>query len=71
MFELWELETGNLIADYPSVEAALEFVRAAVREHDPRYVLSWELARVTEGESAETVCSGEQLIQRALKGIAA
>lgn len=71
VFELWELESANLIADYETEEAALELVRTAVRAHGRDYVLTWELAIAPEDGDAETVASGEDLIERAFKGIAA
>ena len=71
VFQLWELESANLIADYDSEEAALDLVRTAVRRHGRDYVLSWELAVAPEDGDAETLACGEELIQRAFKGIAA
>ena len=71
VFQLWELDSANLIADYDTEAAALEFVRAAVHRHGREYVLSWELAVAPEDGDAETLACGEDLIERAFRGIAA
>lgn len=71
VFELWELESANLIVEYDSEDAALEFVRSAIRAHGREYVLSWELARAPVHGDTEAIASGEKLVERAFKGIAA
>ena len=44
-YELWDIESANLLAAYPTEEAALAFVRQVIAADGPAMVVTWELAR--------------------------
>ena len=57
-YELWDLQTGNMIDAFGSEREALAAVRAAIERHGLGYVTSWALAHAprrkigTRGEGA-------------------
>ena len=57
-YELWENQSGNLLADFDTVEAALRFVRGALKEGGRVEVLSWSLHR---SDMATPVAYGKAL----------
>jgi hypothetical protein len=60
-FELWDTESGNLLAVYPSRSAALTFVKTVVTEDGQPAVEQWELFEMQNGERAESIAYGEEL----------
>lgn len=60
-FELWDTESGNLLAVYPSRSAALTFVKTVVSEDGRQAVEQWELFEMQDGERAESIAYGERL----------
>lgn len=60
-FELWDTDSGNLIAVHPSRGAALVFVKTVVAEDGEHAVERWELFEMRDGERADSVAYGEQL----------
>lgn len=64
-FELWDLETGNMVDAFATEAEALGAVRDAYERHGECYVLSWALARATH-RRMESLGEGEALIERAL-----
>jgi hypothetical protein len=60
-FELWDTESGNLLDSYPSIEAALAFVRSVIGRYGTAVVAQWELLAMEDGVSATSVAVGETL----------
>lgn len=70
-FELWDIDSANVLADYQTEVAALTYVRSVIARHGRRAVTAWELIRVTEDQDAETIAIGEQLADRACGSVPA
>ena len=64
-YELWDLQTGNMIDAFGSEREALAAVRAAIERHGLGYVTSWALAHATR-RKMRTLGEGQTLIERAL-----
>ncbi len=67
IYELWDTETGDLIADYADEDSALRAVRAGV---DDEGLAAWgmvELARVEQGGKRSPILRGATLAMRALQ----
>lgn len=60
-FELWDTESGNLLAVYLSRSAALAFVKTVVIEDGQPTVDRWELFEMHDDERAESIAYGEEL----------
>ena len=43
-FELWDLETGNALGEFPTERAALLAVPDAAQRHGREFIESWGLA---------------------------
>ncbi len=66
-FELWDLETRNLVDAFATEDEALAAVRDAYERHGEDYVLPWALARATQ-RSMQSLGEGKELIRRAFSG---
>jgi hypothetical protein len=64
-FEIWDLETRNLVDAFATEHEALEAVRDALGRHGRAYVRSWALGRFTRAK-AVAIAEGDALIDRAL-----
>ncbi len=67
IYEVWETESGNLMASFASEADALAAVAARVREHGPASVATLALASVDdEDDDAEMtrVAAGDELLVR-------
>lgn len=62
-FTIWHLDTGNLIGDYPTEDAALAAVRAEIQVNESPDLLV--LQREHAGNDPELVASGLALATRA------
>lgn len=62
-FTIWHLDTGNLIGDYPTEDAALAAVRAEIQVNESPDLLV--LQREQAGNDPELVASGLALATRA------
>lgn len=61
--ELWDMTSGNLIADFGDRASALAFVREEVSRGGPSVVKGLALLVVTEGgRSSETIAENEELL---------
>ena len=58
-YELWEMQTGNLVASFRREEEALALVRDAVAAHGPAYAQSLALVREDEDGSSVTVAAAD------------
>jgi hypothetical protein len=73
-YELWETESGNLMASYASERQALSAVAARARDHGPESVNSIALVQVDDAdEDGEmvTLATGSDLLVRADRTFAA
>jgi hypothetical protein len=64
-FEVWEMQTGNLVASFSHERDALALIRDAVKAHGEGYVESLALVREDEDGNSTTVATSYELIQRA------
>jgi hypothetical protein len=64
-FEIWDVDTANVISDHPTEVAALAYVRSVISRHGRGAVTTWELARIAGGRDAETIAIGDKLADRA------
>jgi len=63
-YEIWEMQTGNLVASF-SVEAdALALVRDAVETHGEAYARNLALVREDGDGQTTTVATADELLQR-------
>ncbi len=62
-YQLWDLESGNAIAEYASEAETLALVRHTMKEFERATAASWGLTR-TDGDEDETVAEGDALIDR-------
>jgi hypothetical protein len=69
-FELWDMETGNLVSDYLTEGAALAFVREIIEASGPGAVMTWQLARGVDDIDTEPIARGSDLVSRALGAVA-
>lgn len=65
-FEVWDLQTGNMVDAFDTEAAALAAVRDAIERHGRAYVASWALAHATT-RSMRSLGEGASLIERALR----
>lgn len=61
MFEVWNHASGNAVAEFETIEAALVVVRRELRAHGRAYVAEWSLV-VTDGEDMPPIAAGDALI---------
>lgn len=64
-FEVWDFESGNLLAAYDTEEETFALVRSMIEEHGPEAVQQWGVGRDHEGTLLSYI-EGDALIQRAL-----
>ena len=64
-YELWNTDTGNIIATYSTVEEALIDVRGAIENHGAFYITSWALAYENSRGRTKVIAQGVALAQRA------
>jgi len=66
-YELWETQTGNLMAWYDTAEQALRVVSETARRHGPSSVSTFALVRVDDDGEIETVTDGSELLEQACR----
>lgn len=70
-YELWTLDTGNMIADYDTEADALAEVQTYVAAHGREAVSDWALARSGDTESDfQRIAEGDALVDLALRASA-
>lgn len=69
-YELWDLQTGNMIDAFHTEQDALAAVRDAVGRHGRAYVESWALAHATV-RKVRALAEGVTLIERAFDAVPA
>ncbi len=70
LWELWDLESGNLIWAYDTEEEALQAVRGAIARHGEDFVKSWSLG-CDEEDCSHPVLEGDGLIRRSSRPVSA
>ena len=66
VYELWDVEAGNLIADYDDESAAMLAIRESVNEDGSAAWASVELVRVSPSGERLPIAHGDDLIARAM-----
>ena len=64
-YELWETQTGNLVASFSREQDAMALVRDAVATHGEAYVRSLALVSEDETGHSATIAVADQLLARA------
>jgi hypothetical protein len=64
-YELWDVETGNIIQTYESEAEALALVRAAVETYGPGYAEDLVLLLDRGRGNLATLAAGRELAERA------
>ena len=62
-FELWDTETGNVIGEFPTIEAALAVAEALLSAFGSDYAEALVLQQRAANGSAGTVASGRDLLR--------
>lgn len=70
-FEIWDLESGNLVGDHDRLEDALEAVRTNVRSRGPSALQGIALIEYDELGEDHLVAQGEELYRLTLPPSAA
>jgi hypothetical protein len=70
VWELWDVESGNIINTYPTEQAALAVVREAHMRHGRQYVQNWALGQSADDDDSNNVIEGDSLIEQAEKSFA-
>ena len=65
VYELWDLQSGNLIRTFDSEPAALAFVRSALQEHGRAYAETLGLSIIDPKADDEQIIDGSALVRRA------
>jgi hypothetical protein len=65
-FELMDLDSGNLVGSYRTLEEALEVVRDAYATYGQSGIDDLGLARVESGGSQECIAIGPELVDYAI-----
>ena len=69
-YELWDLESGNIVGDFDSEADALQVVRELLEVNDPDFVDALSLGRNDDGAFA-VVAEGAALAERAQAALGA
>jgi hypothetical protein len=64
-YEIWEMQTGNLVASFSHERDALALVRDSVKAHGEVYVETLALVHEDEAGGSTTVATSYELIERA------
>jgi hypothetical protein len=64
-YEIWEMQTGNLVASFSHEGGALALVRDAVKAHGEGYVQTLALVHEDEANGPTTLATSYALIERA------
>lgn len=68
MFQLWEMESANLVGSYPTEDAALAVVRTAIEKHGRESMDAIVLRREGARGRLTKIAEGIALVDRALAG---
>jgi hypothetical protein len=65
LFDLWDVETGNLIATFASEAEALETIRQLMELNGGGYADALDLGRIDDDGNSRSVATGQALADRA------
>jgi hypothetical protein len=66
-YQLWNLQTGNMIGDFDSEAEALAFIRETVELDGEAAASNWGLAETSpDGKTSTNIGEGAALLARAL-----
>ena len=68
MFQLWEMESANLVGSYPTEDAALAVVRTAIEKYGRESMDTIVLLREDGRGRLTKITEGADLVDRALAG---
>jgi hypothetical protein len=71
LYEFWDYESRNLLADFPSRAVALAMVRDVVRRHGRTYIAAWALGRTDDAGLDEPLLEGSALADAAFQPVSA
>jgi hypothetical protein len=63
-YEIWDMQTGNLVASFGLEADALTLVRDAVETHGEPYARNLALVREDDDGTTATVAASDQLLKR-------
>jgi hypothetical protein len=63
-YEVWEMQSGNLVASFGREEEALALVRDAVEAHGEAHGRNLALVREDEDGSSTTIATADELLAR-------
>jgi hypothetical protein len=61
-YELWDVETGNIIGDFSTTAEALEVVQTLLDAYGPGYAGDLSLSEREKSRDARVIGSGQQLV---------
>lgn len=64
-YEIWEMQTGNLVASFSHERDALALIRDAVKAHGEVYVGTLALVQEDEAGGSTTVATSYEFVERA------
>lgn len=65
-YEVWDLDSGNMVGDYPSIAEALKVLRDAVTRDGERTLEGLALLEI-DGRGNSTLIAEEQALQAMIK----
>lgn len=66
-YALWDLETGNLVQEFPTELEVLEVIRAAVARHGRSYAETFAVLREDRRGRSRLIAEGSGLVDLALR----
>ncbi|MGH2531882.1 MAG: hypothetical protein ACRDJW_06200 [Thermomicrobiales bacterium] len=63
-YELWDVETGNIVGAFPTAADALDVVQTLLDAYGPDYSSELSLSERQDWKTARVIGSGQQLIER-------
>ena len=63
-FELWDVETANLLGSYAAEAEALRFAPEMAAEHDAEALATWALTRASQQGETLTLADGRGILIR-------
>jgi len=70
IYDLWDVETGNIVDTYPTEADALAAVRDLLADNGPDYAQALSLGRVDERGQITLIAEGEELTRLAALPVA-
>ena len=64
VFQLWDVESGNLVGEYPTERDAIAVVCQTLVDHGSQHVITLALAQ-ERGAGPEIIAEGAELLRRA------